>query len=100
MIIDKHHAMLYRAGRDIDVVDFGDGTVATPAWGSLDPDVVLTGSNLDNGWQLRRVRLTDDLLTFVPNPARVIVLDKAFGFHGPIAASVVDAVATTQEADT
>ncbi len=32
MSIDKHHTMLYAAGRAIDVLDFGDGTVATPAW--------------------------------------------------------------------
>lgn len=92
MMIDKHHSMLYRADRVIDVLDFGDGTVATPAWGSLDVDVAVTDSMLSGGWRLRRVQLLDDLVTVIPNPAQVIVLDKAFGFHGPVPTEVVDAV--------
>lgn len=95
MTIDKHHATLYRAGRTIDVLDLGDGTVATPAWGSTDPSVELTNGMLDDGWTLRSVELTDDLLTIIPNPARVIVLDQAFGFHGPVDAALVERV--TQE---
>ncbi len=93
MTIDKHHAMLYRAGRTIDLLDFGDGTVATPAWGSSDPSAVLTDGTLDASWTLRRVRLTDDLLATIPNPARVIVLDRTFGFHGPIDMTLVADVA-------
>lgn len=90
MTIDKHHAMLYRAGRTLDVLDFGDGTVATPAWGSTDPSAEVTADMLDDSWTLRRVRLTDDLLTTIPNPARVIVLDRAFGFHGPVDRGLID----------
>ena len=90
MTIDKHHAMLYRAGRSLDVLDFGDGTVATPAWGSTDPAAEVTADMLDDSWTLRRVRLTHDLLTTIPNPARVIVLDRAFGFHGPVEKGLID----------
>jgi len=95
MTIDKHHAMLYRAGRTLDLLDFGDGTVATPAWGSTDPSAELTDGMLLDGWTLRRVRLADDLLTTIPNPARVIVLDQAFGFHGPVDTALIERV--TQE---
>ena len=91
MTIDKHHAMLYRAGRTIDVLDFGDGSVATPAWGSPDPSVELTTSMLADGWTLRRVELADDLLVVIPNPSQVIVLDGAFGFHGPVDAALIEA---------
>ena len=98
MTIDKHHAMLYRAGRTLDLLDFGDGTVATPAWGSTDPAVELTDRMLDDGWALRRIRLGDDLLTTIPNPARVIVLDHAFGFHGPVDEALVGRV--SEEAST
>jgi len=93
MTIDKYHAMLYRAGRTIDVLDFGDGTVATPAWGSRDPLAEVSDAMVVDGWQLRQVELAEDLVTFIPNPARVIVLDNAFGFHGPLEASVVNNVA-------
>ncbi len=98
MTIDKHHSMLYRAGRTIDLLDFGDGTVATPAWGSTDPsavlsDAVLTDGRLETSWTLRRVHLIDDLLATIPNPARVIVLDGAFGFHGPTDMALINDVA-------
>ncbi len=96
--IDKHHAMLYRAGRTLDVLDFGAGTVATPAWGSTDPSAALTDGMLDDSWTLRRVRLTDDLLTTIPNPARVIVLDRAFGFHGPVDGALIERVIQEVEA--
>ena len=90
LTIDKHHAMLYRAGRTLDVLDFGDGTVAAPAWSSADPAATLTNEMLDVGWTLRRVRLVDDLLTVIPNPAQVIVLDREFGFHGPVDRDIID----------
>lgn len=91
--IDKHHSMLYRAGRTLDLLDFGDGTVATPAWGSINPSVELTDGMLDASWTIRRIRLTDDLLTTIPNPARVIILDGAFGFHGPVDSALIEPVA-------
>lgn len=90
MTIDKHHALLHRAGRVLDVLDFGDGTVATPAWGAPDPAVGLTDRMLEDEWTLRRLRLTTDLLVTIPNPARVIVLDESFGFHGPIDGALIE----------
>lgn len=92
MTIDKHHAMLYRAGRTLDVLDFGDGTVATPAWASADPAERVSDQALDEGWKLRRVQLFEDLLTTIPNPARVVVLDRSFGFHGPVDEALLDRV--------
>lgn len=92
MVIDKHHSMLYRAGRTLDVLDLGDGTVATPAWAAPDPSGCVSDEMLDDGRRLHRVRLTDDLLTTIPDPARVIVLDGAFGFHGPVDRTVVERV--------
>jgi len=95
MTIDKHHSMLYRSGRTLELLDLGDGTVATPAWGSTDPSGLPTDAMLVASWRLRRVRLVDDLLVTIPNPARVIVLDRAFGFHGPVDSALIEAV--TQE---
>jgi len=92
MTIDKYHSVLYRAGRTIDVLDFGDGTVAVPAWGGRDPSVTLTDAMLDPAWTLRSIRLAGDLLTTIPNPSRVIVLEGAFGFHGPVDQALIDLV--------
>lgn len=95
MTIDKHHAVLYRSGRTIDLLDFGDGTSAVPAWGSIDASVELAGGMLADEWTLRRIELTSDLLITIPTPASVVVLDHAFGFHGPVDTTRVDSL--TQE---
>jgi len=93
MRIDKYHSMLYRAGRTLDLLDFGDGTVATPAWGSTDSSSTPTNAMLTSSWRLRRFQLSDDLITKIPNPARVVVLDRAFGFHGPVNRTLIENVA-------
>ena len=89
-LADALHRELAASGRTLDVLEFGDGTVATPAWSSPDPTATLRDDMLEVGWTLRRVRLVGDLLTIIPNPARVIVLDQAFGFHGPVDRAVID----------
>ena len=88
MSIDKHHTMLYAAGRVIDVLDFGDGSFATPAWASPKQEDAHApeqrGSDLPNGWALRTAELTDDLAASIPNPAKVAILADGSGFHGPL----------------
>ncbi len=86
MSIDKHHTMLYAAGREIDVLDFGDGTVATPAWTGSAP---MGDVDLPDDWTVRTVELTDDLIAEIPNPATVVMVD-GFGFHGPIPLSQLE----------
>lgn len=61
--------------------------------GSIDSSVALTDGMLEASWRLRRVQLSDNLLTTIPNPARVVVLDQAFGFHGPINTALTERVA-------
>lgn len=43
-------------------------------------------------WKLRE-QLATDVLAAVPNPARGIVLDRAFGFHVPIDKALINVVA-------
>lgn len=86
--IDKHHTMLYAAGRVIDVLDFGNGTVATPAWIGSAP----TGDvDLPNDWTVRAVELDADLVAVIPNPATVVMVDGS-GFHGPLPISRLQGV--------
>ncbi|MCP4834080.1 MAG: hypothetical protein GY895_04885 [Phycisphaera sp.] len=86
MSIDKHHTMLYAAGRAIEVLDFGDGTFATPAWTGSAP---IGDVDLPNDWTVRTVELTDDLVAVIPNPATVVMVD-GFGFHGPLPTSQLE----------
>ena len=92
MTVDKHHSMLYRAGHTIDVLDLGDGTVATPAWAS--PDPTAGDRSLPAGWSIREVTLRADLVVAIPNPARVAILGDRSGFHGPVQASTIEEVSS------
>jgi len=86
--IEKYHTMRYRAGRTIDVVDRGDGTVLTPAWaGARD-----CGVRLPEGWSIRPVELAGDLIARIPNPATVVMLADRSGFHGPVPRPLLDEV--------
>lgn len=87
--VDKHHTMLYAAGRTIEVLDFGDGLFAPPAWSGLDREP----SELANqGWVRRKVELTKDLIAVIPSPADVVSFDDGSGFHGPIPISQLESV--------
>ncbi len=90
--IDKHHSMLYVAGRTIEVLDFGDGTSATPAWSprTSPAQAGKTERLVPSEWSMRTVRLTHDLITEIPNPARVAVFGDGSGFHGPIPDSTIE----------
>lgn len=79
--VNKHHTMLYAAGRTVEVLDFGDGTFAPPAWAGPDRPPSDTGSA---GWVRRSVHLATDLIAAIPAPSEVVIFDDGFGFHGPL----------------
>jgi len=79
--VDKHHTMLWTAGRTIEVLDFGDGTFAAPAWSSPRGE---RSDPLEPGWTRRTVELASDLVAVIPSPADVVIFDDGCGFHGPL----------------
>lgn len=87
MWVDKYHTLLYAAGRTIEVLDFGDGTFALPAWSG--PDGARSEPAMP-GWVRRQVELTDDLIAVIPSPATVVIFDDRFGFHGPLPISQLE----------
>lgn len=86
---DKHHTLLYAAGRTVEVLDFGDGTFAPPAWSGPDRD---RSNPVTAGWERRNVELTNDLIARIPSPADVVVFDDGCGFHGPLPISQLESV--------
>ena len=93
--IDKHHTMLHASGQSIDVLDFGDGTFAPPAWSAPNDtpnrsDADRSELDLPDQWHLRTAELTSDLVAVIPNPAKVVILDDGSGFHGPLPISQLE----------
>ena len=89
MSIDKHHTMLYAAGRVIDVLDFGDGSFATPAWASPKQEDAHApeqrGSDLPNELGVANCRADrrSSPRRFPTRPRSSILADGS-GFHGPL----------------
>ena len=94
MSIDKDHTMLHASGHSIDVLDFGDGTLALPAWSAPNAlnrsEVDRSELDLPDQWSLRTVKLTHDLIAVIPNPAKVAILKDGSGFHGPLPISQLE----------
>lgn len=82
--VDKHHSVLFRSGRTIDVVELGGGRCLVPAWvpggRSADRDEL----ELPSDWSRHRVDLAADLLVQIPQPATVLIGKDGSGFHGPV----------------
>ncbi len=85
--VDKHHTMLYSAGRTIEVLDFGDGMFAPPAWAGPDR---ARSEPAEPGWVRRHVKLTNDLIAVIPGPADVVIFADGCGFHGPLPISQLE----------
>lgn len=85
----KYHRVFYRAGRTIEIADFGDGWDYVPqAVGCRLPgtrwDEPLPPRVLPEGWSVREVTLSEDLTVDLPHPTRVCILASGESFMGPI----------------
>lgn len=85
--VHKHHRVLYRAGRTIEVLRADDGFDYVPlvsgarmATGQMDgrPRV------LPDGWSVRDVVLATDLIVELPCPTRVTFFTSGDSFQGPV----------------
>jgi hypothetical protein len=85
--VDKHHTLLYAAGRTIEVLDFGDGMFAPPAWSGPERE---RSEPATPGWARREVELMNDLIAVIPSPADVVIFDDGSGFHGPLPISQLE----------
>ena len=83
----KYHKVLFSAGRTIEVLTMEDGKDYVPNVYGLKE---MFGKNtpkervLPEGWSIRTITLTKDLILEIPNPARVCFFKTGSGFHGPI----------------
>jgi len=90
--VDKHHLLLFRAGRTLEIMDFGDGCdyvplvtrARGPIAGSGRPSGTPRARVLPSGWSVREVTLARDLVVELPNPTRVAFFANGDSFQGPL----------------
>jgi hypothetical protein len=89
--VDKHHVLLFRAGRMLEIMDLGDGFDYVPlvvgARGAITGDRPSANPRpraLPEGWSVRTLRLERDLVVELPNPTRVAFFAGGDSFQGPV----------------
>jgi len=80
--VHKHHRVLYRAGRVLEVMDAGDGADYVPLAASARPDA--PPRRLPAGWSIREITLARDLVVDLPCPTRVTFFPSGDSFQGPV----------------
>ena len=86
--VDKHHSLLFKAGRTIEVMSFADGRDYVPVM--HDSAIGIPGASRDNkrqlpeGWTVREIQLKHDLLVHLPTPTRAAFFLSAESFQGPV----------------
>ncbi len=88
LAVEKHHRVMFNAGRTIEVLDCGDGLAYLPmASGISAPPTLGIASTsarvVPDGWSVRLQRLEQELIVEIPCPARVVLFASGEGFHGP-----------------
>ncbi|MCW5889512.1 MAG: hypothetical protein KIT14_03070 [bacterium] len=85
--VHKHHRVLYRAGRTIEVLRADDGGDYLP----LVAGARMAASDMDgrprvlpDGWVVREVALDADLVVDLPCPTRVTFFTSGDSFQGPV----------------
>jgi len=86
--VDKHHNLLFKAGRTIEIMSFADGrdyvpTVNQGTLGFMGSSATKT-RQMPGGWTVRQVELKTDLLVELPNPTRAAFFFNGESFQGPV----------------
>ncbi len=87
LAVDKHHSVMFAAGRTIEILDCGDGMAYVPQVSDVVGLPGMTRQNervLPDGWSINKVTLKHDLFLEIPNPARVSFFFSGHSFQGPV----------------
>jgi hypothetical protein len=78
LIVDKHHVVIYRAGRDLEFMTLPDGSEYVRVIAGEAP---LT---LPDGWSLRTRTLDEPVTIRLPSPTTVFFFPNGDSFQGPV----------------
>lgn len=90
MPVEKHHRVLYAAGRTLEIMDCGDGRdyvplMANAAMPGMPPRTDPRPRVLPPGWKVRSVILAADLVVELPCPTRITLFSRTGeSFQGPV----------------
>jgi len=83
----KYHKVLFKAGRTIEILTMEDGKDYVPNVYGMKGMFAKNKPKeriLPDGWSIRNITLTEDIILEIPNPARVCFFRTGSGFHGPV----------------
>lgn len=88
----KHHRVMFKAGRTIEVMSCGDGLDYVPlvararmaGRATAAADRPPRPRRLPEGWSVRNVSLTRDLVVELPCPTRAVFFSSGDSFQGPL----------------
>jgi hypothetical protein len=83
LMVEKHHVLLYRAGRSVPILRTPDGDDFVHV---VHGGLVSTPLQLPAGWQLRSVELQRDWIVPLPSPTAALFFANRDGFQGPLTA--------------
>lgn len=88
--VEKHHRVLYTAGRTLEIMDCGDGHDYVPLTANArrldrDPSRARRPRVLPPGWSVRTIELDTDLVVDLPCPTRAaFFFASGDSFQGPV----------------
>lgn len=91
MRVDKHHSLIFEAGRDVDVIRLPDGRdyvqviAASPGGGGImQSEAAPAELPLPEGWLLRTENITSHTTIHLPHPTEAWFFANGASFQGPV----------------
>jgi hypothetical protein len=89
--VDKHHSLIFEAGRDLEVIRLPDGRdyvqviMASPAGGGIMQSGAAPAElPLPDGWVLRTEKITSPTTIHLPHPTEAWFFANGASFQGPV----------------
>lgn len=79
--VEKHHSLLFRAGRSVEYLRLPDGTRLVHV---IAAEAGAAPAKLPDGWKRETVELQSDLTVHLPCPATVFFFANGDSFQGPV----------------
>lgn len=86
--VDKHHNLLFKAGRTLEIMSFADGRDYVAVINHATIGVIGSSATkrrqMPEDWTVRKIKLKTDLMVALPSPTRAAFFFNGESFQGPV----------------